>query len=77
MNSGTRKTLIAGTVGLAALGGIALARRRGAGDTEATTDGTMSTAMETGQSSVPMPAVMEMPAATDLERAQALDPAME
>ena len=73
MKSGTKKTLIASTVGLAALGGIALARRRqGSTQTEAT-----GTGMDTGQSTAPMPAVMEMPEASQLERAQAMDPAIE
>lgn len=77
MNSGTRKTLIAGTVGLAALGGIALAKRRSAGETSATADEITGAEMHIGQSSEPMPDVMEMPAASELERAQSMDPAIE
>lgn len=77
MKSGTRKTLIAGTVGLAALGGIALAKRRTAGDAGATTGELAGATLDTGATSEPLPAVMEMPAASGLGRAQSIDPAIE
>ncbi len=76
MNNGTRKTLIAG-VGLAALGGIALAKRRSAADTVDGTDEMTGTVMDTGQASEPLPAVMEMPAASGLDRALSMDPGIE
>ena len=76
MNSGTRKTLIAGTVG-AALGGIALARRRTAGDAGATISELDGRATDTAATSEPLPSVMEMPAASGLDRAQSIDPAIE
>ena len=83
MNSGTRKkTLIAGTVGLAALGGIALAKRRGSGETGTATDEVIGdevigTEIDNGQAGEPTPDVSATPAASELERPLLMDPVIE
>ena len=82
MKSGTQKSLIAGSVGLVALGTIALARkRRGATDkaedsaTEIAGE-TKNTVTEFGQSTMEMPEVMEMPGPGET-RTAGMDPAIE
>jgi hypothetical protein len=82
MKSGTQKSLIAGSVGLVALGTIALTKRRRSAmdqteDAGAEIAGEIKdTGTEFGQSIRDMPEVMEMPAPGEA-RAASMDPAIE
>ena len=71
----SKKTLIAGSVGLVALGSIALAqtqkRRHASSETESPTGDTGTPAMEQGES------VIEMPAAGETLHLDNLDPVIE